>query len=61
MGEVVDLIDNGAHCVLCVQPARAAAAAALPARGELIPFVAAYVDQVDLAGRRIVVDWGLDY
>lgn len=60
LGEVVDLIDNGAHCVLCVQPARAAAAAALPPR-RLIPFVAAYVDQVDLAGRRIVVDWGLDY
>ena len=27
----------------------------------LIPFVAAYVDRVDLAGRRIEVDWGLDY
>jgi 16S rRNA processing protein RimM len=27
----------------------------------LVPFVAAYVDQVDLAQRRIVVDWGLDY
>jgi 16S rRNA processing protein RimM len=27
----------------------------------LIPFVAAYVDEVDLAARRIVVDWGLDY
>ena len=27
----------------------------------LIPFVAAYVDTVDLAARRITVDWGLDY
>jgi 16S rRNA processing protein RimM len=27
----------------------------------LIPFVAAYVDDVDLERRRIVVDWGLDY
>ena len=27
----------------------------------LIPFVDAYVDAVDLAGRRITVDWGLDY
>jgi 16S rRNA processing protein RimM len=27
----------------------------------LIPFVAAFIDQVDLASRRIDVDWGLDY
>jgi 16S rRNA processing protein RimM len=27
----------------------------------LIPFVAAYVDTVDLPGRRITVDWQLDY
>jgi 16S rRNA processing protein RimM len=27
----------------------------------MIPFVAAYVDDVDLAGRRIRVDWQTDY
>ena len=27
----------------------------------LIPFVGAYVTEVKLAERRIVVDWGLDY
>jgi 16S rRNA processing protein RimM len=27
----------------------------------LIPFVSAYVDRVDVAARRIEVDWGLDY
>jgi len=27
----------------------------------LIPFVAAYVDDVDLKQGRITVDWGLDY
>jgi len=27
----------------------------------LIPFVAAYVDAVDLPARRITVDWQLDY
>ena len=27
----------------------------------LIPFVAAFIDKVDLAGKRITVDWGLDY
>jgi 16S rRNA processing protein RimM len=36
------------------------AAAAAPQEC-LIPFVAAYVTGVDLAQRRITVDWGLDY
>jgi 16S rRNA processing protein RimM len=54
LGEVTGLIDNGAHSVLQVRgPADA------PER--LIPFVAAYIDHVDLAARRIDVDWGLDY
>ncbi len=53
LGEVAGLLDNGAHSVLQVRDGDAAE--------RLIPFVAAYVDQVDLAGRRIVVDWGLDY
>jgi 16S rRNA processing protein RimM len=55
LGSVVGLIDNGAQSVLRVQP---------PAAGAdelLIPFVSAYVDTVDLAARRIVVDWQLDY
>jgi 16S rRNA processing protein RimM len=52
LGSVADLLDTGAHSVLRVL------------QGEverLIPFVAAYVDAVDLAARRITVDWGLDY
>jgi 16S rRNA processing protein RimM len=52
LGSVADLLDTGVHSVLCVRrdgPER------------LIPFVAAYVDEVDLAARRIVVDWGLDF
>ncbi len=53
LGKVVALMDNGAHSVLQVRDADA------PER--LIPFVAAYVDRVDLAGRCIHVDWGLDY
>ena len=55
LGEVVGLIDTGPHCVLRVQPADA------EAEERLIPFVDAYVDSVDIAGRRIVVDWGVDY
>lgn len=60
LGRVVGLIDTGPHSVLRVLPEGAD-----PARGEeaerLIPFVAAYVDEVDRAGERIVVDWGLDF
>ncbi len=55
LGAVAGLIDNGPQSVLRVAPV---------GEGEeerLIPFVAAYVDTVDLAARRIVVDWGLDY
>ena len=54
LGEVAGLIDNGAHSVLRLL-------AEPPAPERLIPFVAAYVDRVDLAARRIEVDWGLDY
>ena len=60
LGEVVGLIDTGPHCVLRVQPP--AAEERPPEAGErLIPFVEAYVDSVDMPGRRILVDWGLDF
>ena len=52
------LIDTGPHSVLRVT-SRGRRAGREAER--LIPFVAAYVDDVDLAARRIRVDWGLDY
>jgi len=55
LGSVAGLIDTGPHSVLRIQPEAAGA------DETLIPFVARYVDSVDVAGRRIVVDWGLDY
>ena len=55
LGDVVGLIDTGPHCVLRVQPPEA------DAEERLIPFVEAYVDSVDMPGRRILVDWGLDF
>jgi 16S rRNA processing protein RimM len=61
LGTVTDLIDTGVHSVLRVQRPDVAADAALDQRERLIPFVAAYVDDVNLAERRITVDWGLDY
>ncbi|MBK6612703.1 ribosome maturation factor RimM [Ottowia sp.] len=56
LGEVADLMATGPQQVLVVryqqdgQPAE-----------RLIPFVDAYVDAVDLDGKRITVDWQPDY
>ncbi|MDE2612683.1 MAG: ribosome maturation factor RimM [Burkholderiales bacterium] len=55
LGKVSTLLDTGAHCVLCVVGPEDADAE------RLIPFVAAYVDRVDLPGRVIHVDWQRDY
>lgn len=52
LGEVVKLMETGAHDVLVV-------------RGEhgekLIPFVSQYIDEVQKAQKIIIADWGLDY
>ena len=58
LGKVIGLIETGPHCVLRVQPGVDTEAASPEV---LIPFVAAYVDKVDLPGRRIFVDWEADY
>ena len=57
LGSVVGLLDTGPHSVLRVLPAGASGEAA----ELLIPFVAAYVDEVSLPQRLIRVDWGPDY
>ncbi len=61
LGEVVGLIDTGPHSVLRVAPAGPGEGAAAAAEERLIPFVSAYVDSVDVAERKVVVDWGLDF
>ena len=61
LGDVTGLIDTGVHSMLRVRRPEAAADASLDEAERLIPFVAAYVDSVDLALRQIRVDWGLDY
>jgi 16S rRNA processing protein RimM len=55
LGVVDSLIDTGPHSVL-----RVCAEDGGPEE-RLIPFVAAYIDDVSLSERRIQVDWGLDY
>jgi 16S rRNA processing protein RimM len=61
LGRVTALIDTGPHSVLCVRRADAAPDDGDASAERLIPFVSAYVDRVDTAGRRIEVDWGPDY
>jgi 16S rRNA processing protein RimM len=56
LGEVRELMATGPQTVLVVGYEEAGK----PAE-RMIPFVSAYVDQVDLAARRITVDWQPDY
>jgi 16S rRNA processing protein RimM len=56
LGRVKDLMATGPHSVLVLEATDGGEA------GErMIPFVAAYVDAVDLKARRITVDWQADY
>jgi 16S rRNA processing protein RimM len=56
LGCVRDLLSTGTQTVLVIE---------FDADGKpqerMIPFVAAYVDDVDLTSRRILVDWQPDY
>lgn len=61
LGVVDGLMDNGAHAILEVGREGGVGAQSLEKVDVvLIPFVDAYVKSVDLAGRRIVVDWVLE-
>ncbi len=63
LGEVSDLMDNGAHPILRVATAGAQTETAdsKAAAEILIPFVDQFVKSVAMAEKKIVVDWGLDY
>ncbi len=56
LGTVRELISTGAQTVLVMDDGSGENAIE-----RMIPFVAVYVDDVDLAGRRILVDWQADY
>ena len=58
---LVRMIDHhGAHAILYVSSPTAADAKS-PTDACLIPFVDAYIDQVDIEQKRILVDWQPDY
>ena len=59
LGTVSGLIDTGPHSVLRIVPEGADPQDEASQR--LVPFVGAYVHDVNLAEKRITVDWGLDY
>ena len=61
LGCVRDLMATGPHSVLCVEytATREDGPSALDER--MIPFVASYVDAVDLSAKCITVDWQPDY
>ena len=65
LGHVVDMMDNGAHPILRValaaQEQTSAVDTPIAAPELLIPFVDQFVKTVDQVGKKIIVDWGLDY
>jgi 16S rRNA processing protein RimM len=56
LGKVVAVEDYGAHPLM-----RVVGNGGAPAEGRLVPFVAPIVRAVDLAARRIEVDWEPEY
>jgi 16S rRNA processing protein RimM len=62
LGCVRDLMATGPQSVLCVEYFLPTDGDVAPAAAErMIPFVSAYVDKVDIAGKLITVDWQPDY
>jgi len=65
LGTVIEVIDNGAHAVLHIGRIDPAGEPLRDAKGRqvmlMVPFVAAHVQSVDLAARRIDTDWPLDF
>ena len=61
LGCVRDLMATGPNSVLCVQYQASQEDGSMTTEERLIPFVSAYVDSVDTAGKLITVDWQPDY
>ena len=61
LGCVRDLMATGPHSVLCVEYIDSQEDGTNTPAERMIPFVAACVDAVDIAGKCITVDWQPDY
>ncbi len=61
LGWVRDLMATGPNSVLCVEYQAVQEDGSSKADERMIPFVSAYVDSVDIAGKLITVDWQPDY
>jgi 16S rRNA processing protein RimM len=61
LGQVADMIDNGAHSIMRVTYPSEAKDGSSATGERLIPFVGVFVKTVDQTARKIVVDWGTDY
>ena len=61
LGCVRDLMATGPNSVLCVEYQAIQEDGSSKTEERMIPFVSAYVDSVDLAGKLITVDWQPDY
>ncbi len=58
LGVVRELLSTGPQTVLVIEDGAAADGKSVE---RMVPFVSAFVDAVDLPGRRITVDWQPDY
>ena len=56
LGQVQDLLSTGLQSVLVLHQKQDDRTLE-----RMIPFVSAYIDEVDLASRLVRADWGLDY
>jgi len=61
LGCVRDLMTTGPQSVLCIEYTSTQEDGTSIAAERMIPFVSAYVDKVDIAGKCIIVDWQPDY
>jgi 16S rRNA processing protein RimM len=61
LGEVRELLSTGPQTVLVMAYSQPDADGVVQTLERMIPFVSAFVDGVDLAARKITVDWQPDY
>lgn len=69
IGKVVDVIDNGAHAVLCVERATLDPEGGLVPQKDvkgrsievLVPFVSAHVQSVDIVNKRLESNWPVEF